>query len=181
MLSLGFVNAAFFGLKRAHHGVLRFMRPLLTQLGLTAARFDLLYALPQRSGAPNDGMRQSALRRQLGVSRPTVSRMLASLEELGLVHRGVDRFDRRQVAVSLTQRGLEVIRRAKKIFIQGGLAQLAVDTALVPEPVGRQTSPRWHTRGRCLLARETLDGLLRGLRYTFGDSAKLCFPSHHDR
>ena len=35
------MNAIFFGLKRAFHGTLRIARPMLTSLGLTAARFDL--------------------------------------------------------------------------------------------------------------------------------------------
>jgi DNA-binding MarR family transcriptional regulator len=171
------VNAIFFGLKRAHHGTLRFMRPLLTQLGLTAARFDLLYALPQRIGS-YEGLRQSALRRRLGVSRPTVSRMLASLEELGLVHREPDKRDRRQVSVSLTERGLELIRRAKKILIKSGLAQLAVDTALMAELGPGASAVRSQTRGQCLLVMDTLDWLLRKFRYTFGDFAKLSYPWH---
>ena len=38
------MNAIFFGLKRAYHGTLRIYRRALANLGLTAARFDLLYA-----------------------------------------------------------------------------------------------------------------------------------------
>lgn len=39
------VHAAFFGLKRAYWGSLRVTRRRLKELGLTAARFDLLYLL----------------------------------------------------------------------------------------------------------------------------------------
>jgi DNA-binding MarR family transcriptional regulator len=173
------VNAIFFGLKRAHQSTLRFMRPLLTRLGLTAARFDLLYALPARIG-PLSGMRQSTLRRNLGVTRPTVSRMLISLEELGLVQRQRDPYDRRQVFVSLTEAGLDLIRRAKKIFIRSGLAQLAVDTALVAELGPVPKTNRFQTKGHCLVAMDTLDGLLRKIRYTLGDFARLSYPWHPD-
>jgi DNA-binding MarR family transcriptional regulator len=99
----GGMNAIFFGLKRAFHSTLRVTRRMLTRLGLTAARFDMLHALPRERRYVGEGMRQSELRRQLGVSRPTVSRMLASLEELGLVLRKPDSKDRRQVFVALTE------------------------------------------------------------------------------
>ena len=46
------------------------------------------------------------LARQIGVSRPTVSRMLRSLEELGLVERRRSDVDRRQLEVSLTYLGV---------------------------------------------------------------------------
>ena len=84
--SFGWVamNAIFFGLKRAYHGTLRIYRHALARQGLTAARFDLLYAAREYR---RHGVRQSSLRRALGVSAPTVSRMVASLEALGLLRR----------------------------------------------------------------------------------------------
>ena len=91
MLNRFLVHNIFFGLKRAHHGTLRITRKLLAAFGLTAARFDLLYAVKKE----RRGILQSALRKVLGVSRATVSRMLASLEELGLVRRTFAKQDRR--------------------------------------------------------------------------------------
>ena len=44
------MHAAMFSLKRAHHSVLRIGRPMLLDMGLTAARFDLLFALKQKVG-----------------------------------------------------------------------------------------------------------------------------------
>src|SRR6516225_6895329 len=76
------MHLAFFGLKRAHHGVLRVTRRQLGELGLTPARFDLLYAVLERWSPP-----QVDLCRALGVSAPTVSRMVSSLQQLGLVVR----------------------------------------------------------------------------------------------
>jgi DNA-binding MarR family transcriptional regulator len=120
------MHAIFFGLKRAHHGTLRITRRVLAALGLTAARFDLLYAVKETRA----GILQSALRKVLGVSRATVSRMLASLEELGLVRRSVSKKDRRQKLIELTTKGRWRIAFAHRQFTRSGWAQLAIDSAL---------------------------------------------------
>ena len=86
------VNAIFFGLKRAYHGTLRVYRRALKSLGLTAARFDLLYVAREYR---RNGVRQSTIRRELGVTAPTVSRMVSSLEALGLIRRERSTRDRR--------------------------------------------------------------------------------------
>jgi hypothetical protein len=74
VLSDPVMHAIFFGLKRAHHGTLCITRSVLAAMGLTAARFDLLYAVM----TSREGLAQSALRKLLGVSRATVSRMLTT-------------------------------------------------------------------------------------------------------
>jgi DNA-binding MarR family transcriptional regulator len=168
------MNANFFGLKRAFHGTLRITRAPLRRLGLTAARFDLLYALPHGSQQYEQGIWQSRLRRQLGVSRPTVSRMLASLEQLGLVHRKRSRDDRRQSIVALTRLGCTLIRKAKRLFIGSGWAQLALDTAF------GQPGNLWWDDFHCFRRMDTLEGLLRSIRDTFGDFAVLRYPWHPD-
>src|SRR5580698_6952823 len=170
------MNAQFFGLKRAFHATLRLTRPLLAKLGLTAARFDLLHALPDGPGRLHIHMRQSDLRGQLGVSRPTVSRMLASLEELQLVRRERDVFDRRQNVVTLTQRGYALLHNAIRHFIDSGWAQLALDSALD----GHRPGQRWCDDGYCMSEIEDLDSLLRRIRAAFGDFATLFYPSHPD-
>ena len=172
------MDATFFGLKRAFHSTLRITRATLAKLGLTAARFDLLYALPHGYGRFEIRTRQSALRRALGVSRPTVSRMLASLEELGLVRRERERDpgDRRQIIVRLTQRGCTLIRKAIRAFIQSGWTQLALDSALDEDLPGR----RWCDEDHCIFEIETLEGLLERIRVAFGDFATLAYPSHPD-
>src|SRR5271154_1732091 len=120
------MHSIFFGLKRAHHGTLRITRKVLVAMGLTAARFDLLYAVKK----VRRGLNQSALRKVLGVSRATVSRMLASLEELGLVRREVTTADRRQKFVQLTTKGRWRIALAHRQLTRSGWAQLAIDSAL---------------------------------------------------
>jgi len=174
------MNAIFFGLKRAFYGTLRVTRRMLTRLGLTAARFDMLYALPHSGRHAGNGTWQSDLRRQLGVSRPTVSRMLASLEELGLVVRRPDQNDRRQILVALTEAGRALIREAVQVFIRSGYVQLAVDTALCSEPGAPATSSRWYDEEECLIEMDTFDGLLSKVRREFGDFARLYYRWHPD-
>jgi DNA-binding MarR family transcriptional regulator len=174
------MNAIFFGLKRAFHATLRVTRRMLSRLGLTAARFDMLYALPHRARHAGKGMRQSALRRQLGVSRPTVSRMLVSLEELGLVVRKRDSIDRRQLFVALTEAGRTLIREAVQVFIRSGYVQLAVDTALCAEAGCPATRSCWYDEAQCLIEMDTLDGMLSKVRREFGDFARLHYPWHPD-
>jgi len=171
------MNANFFGLKRAFHGTLRITRASLGRLGLTAARFDLLYALPHKFRKFEHGMLQSALRGQLGVSRPTVSRMLASLEQLGLVRRERDPSDRRQRVVALTRRGCSLIRTAERVFIHRGWAQLALDSAF---DLGDPDGGRWCDDIHCLFEMDALEGLLRRIRHAFADLATLDYPWHPD-
>jgi DNA-binding MarR family transcriptional regulator len=161
------MNAIFFGLKRAHHGVLRITRRALASHGLTAARFDLMYVAHERAG-----VRQSSLRRALGVSAPTVSRMLVSLEELGFLRRRRSRWDRRQRVVLLTDAGRRCIRKAIRRFIHGGAAQLAVDSALC------RTS--WYDDTKCFVAMQTCDRFLRAFRRAYRDVATLYFRWHPD-
>jgi DNA-binding MarR family transcriptional regulator len=171
------MNANFFGLKRAFHGTLRIARTQLARLGLTAARFDLLYALPRRRFRTfKEGMLQSSLRRTLGVARPTVSRMLASLEELKLVRRKRHLSDGRQIIVTLTRRGRILIRKCERVFMHSGWAQLALDTAFDVD----QSGERWRDDGHCLREMETLEGFLNRIRDTFGDFATLHYPWHPD-
>ena len=163
------MHATFFGLKRAWHGSLRVTRGALVAMCLTAARFDLLYALDRPLGL---GCTQSDLRRTLGVSRATVSRMLGSLEDTGLVTRERSYADRRQRLVRLTVRGLSRIRRAVRRLIRTGAAQLVVETALAGE--------LWHDDTACLLETDLFESFLRRIRNAFGDFASLYYPWHPD-
>jgi DNA-binding MarR family transcriptional regulator len=166
------MHAVFFGLKRAHHSTLRISRTMLARIGLTAARFDLLYALNTSNKSTGRGIRQATLRRVLGVGRTTVSRMLASLEQLGLIKRTVDWLDRRQKLVQLTGDGRHRIAVASRRLVYSGWAQLALDTALC----GNHGSDGWCDTARCTMATATIDGMLNHLRRAFGDGATLHYP-----
>ena len=70
----------FFSLKRTHHRALAYSRQLSIPYGLTPARFDMLYAIDRHRDSL---LWQSHLRRLLGVTAATISRMVRSLEALG--------------------------------------------------------------------------------------------------
>ena len=119
------MNAIFFASKRVFHGAMRVTRGSLLSVapGLTAARFDMMYALTCGSGDRHKRDRmtvpQSYLWRQLGVTPPVVARMLRSLEALGWVTRRRPlRGDQRQREVTLTEAGLACIRSAHKLLFR---------------------------------------------------------------
>ena len=162
------MNAIFFGCKRAFHGCLRITRPWITRLGLTAARFDMLTAISHFPLGPF----QRDLRAKLGVTAATISRMLRSLEELGLVERRRSHTDRRQMHVTLTAAGHSRLRRATATFIGSGAAQLAVDSAL--------TEGRAHDEARCMAEMTLAESILNRIRDAFRDIASLYYPWHPD-
>ena len=164
------MHAILFGLKRAWHGSLRTTRHALASLGLTAARFDLLYAA--HACNPDCPITQRELRRTLGVNRTTVSRMLGSLEALGLVTRERSYGDRRTRLVSLTDAGRSRIERAIDRLIGSGAAQLVVDSAVAGEP--------WFDEMACLYAGDAFESFLYRIRGAFRDRATLCYPWQPD-
>ena len=162
------MNAIFFGCKRAFHSCLRLTRPWITRLGLTGARFDMLTAIRRYPCGPF----QRDLREMLGVSRATISRMLRSLEELGLIQRRRSDVDRRQLHVSLTAAGRNLLDRATAACIGTGIVQLAVDSAL--------TSGQAHDESLCLTQMDAAESILGRIRDAFGDVARLHYPWHPD-
>src|SRR5262245_2263548 len=122
MLERVAMNAIYFGAKRTFHGFLRIMRGPLKENGITAARFDLMYAVHKndRKGTRTYGLvRQSDLWRTLGVTPSVVCRMLKALEGLGLVRREVPRYgDRRQRQVLLTEKGRQCVRDAYQLTVR---------------------------------------------------------------
>ena len=98
------MHVLYFGLKRAFHATLKINRPLLDRHAITPARFDLLYVIHlERWGS----LRQSKLRRVLGVARPTISRMVRSLETLGLLDATTGLWRRAPAAPLALRRGKE--------------------------------------------------------------------------
>jgi DNA-binding MarR family transcriptional regulator len=164
------MHSIMFGLKRAYWGSLKPTRKRLTKLGLTAARFDMLYIL--RRGHPTA---QSSITRRLGVTPPVVSRMLKSLRELDLVTRQRGWGDRREWIVALTARGRTTIRRAIDAFIHSRRAQHIVERAICPAmPAGPAREDA------ALFAMDTLESLLDRLREGFRAGGTLYYPWHPD-
>ncbi len=156
------MDPVFFTIKRAYHATLRLTRRALAAMGLTAARYDLLDAL-YRLGTRTVHL-QSHLRRGLGVARSTISRMMRSLEQLGLVTR---RRDGRDMVVELTPEGRRRVRRAFYGLVLVGHVELALDGALAP---GER---RWPAARACARARRHLEALCMRIRLGFGDEATL--------
>ncbi|MDH5676105.1 MAG: MarR family transcriptional regulator [Myxococcales bacterium] len=80
------------------------------QLGVSMAQYRMLLYLrhgPRRAGE---------LAQQAAITRPSLSTLIAALEQMGLVQRsGVDA-DRRGVRLELTRKGLSEIGRVEKRF-----------------------------------------------------------------
>jgi DNA-binding MarR family transcriptional regulator len=121
------MHPLFFGFKRVHHRLLVASRELLAGVGLTPARFDLLRVVDAHRG----GVAQAKVIVLLGVSAATVSRMITSLEKIGLLARERGSYrDGRLVHLRLTDAGRRTLRRALYRAIGGGAADLLAASAL---------------------------------------------------
>jgi DNA-binding MarR family transcriptional regulator len=166
------MNAITFGTKRAFHGFLRVTRKPLASMRLTTARFDLLSAVltAHTEVWGCRGVRQSALRKRLGVTAPVVTRMLRALESLGLVARArEERGDRRQMRVWLTEVGQRCILEARSVMLRAMRRLVYVAICFGQH---RDASKR-------LRHMDTLEGYLSSLRSQFGDTASLYYPWGH--
>src|SRR4051812_47616375 len=100
------MHNVLFSVKRAFHKSNWFGRDILGGYELTPSRFDVLFLLHSRR-VPY--FWKSIIRKVLGVTAATTSVMLRALVALGLIERKKSEDDRRQLEVSLTQRGRELI------------------------------------------------------------------------
>jgi DNA-binding MarR family transcriptional regulator len=168
------MNAIAFGTKRAFHAFLRFSRKHFARVGLTAARFDLMYAVygdprPRRRRGEDYGIFQNELPARLGVTAGVVSRMLRSLEELGLVTRKAPLCDRRQRHVKLTEAGLTCLRDAWSLLVR--LLRRFVCEAIC---FGQHRDPEQR-----FVRMAELESYLDALRHDFGDTATLYYRWGH--
>jgi DNA-binding MarR family transcriptional regulator len=161
------MNHFLYATKRAYYGTLRVVRAPATSVGITAARFDLIYAI---FGSYGGQIHQAGLARKVGVSVPVVARMLRSLEQLGYVLRERSRLDRRKILVALTKAGRRCFLRARLVLMCSGLVDLAIDSALG----GKQ----WFEEAYTLVQKEMLDDVLTRLREAFGAGGELYYPWH---
>jgi len=158
------MHAMLFGLKRGYYATLRFARRVLVKFGVTPARFDLMFALWQY--AP--GHLQSELRRILGVAGPTVSRMLKSLTQLGLVFRVRAMNDGREKMVLLTEKGKACVGRVVSALMETG----QVEEVMARAAGGERAN--W-TLARGQLAILNLEEALIRVRRGFADRAQLLY------
>jgi len=166
------MHAIAFGCKRTFHSFVRVTRrPLLAWPGLTAARFDMLSAfLTSEYTRPESiALRQSELRRKLGVCASVVSRMVRVLVQLGWLSRERDPRDTRTWRLALTAAGEGVIRSARR-FLLRPVARL-VDAAL-----GLCRRCRERRFEDLLIFTSSLDAIRRA----FADRATLDYPWWHN-
>jgi DNA-binding MarR family transcriptional regulator len=119
----------------------------------------MLFAIQLRT--PRGSMLQSILRRKLGVTAATVSKMIRALEQLGFVRRRRwESGDKRQIWVELTRKASKLLRRIDRQIVRPGRFFTALYGALgfVGANVG------------------TLKDFLDTLRTGLGDRAQLYFP-----
>jgi DNA-binding MarR family transcriptional regulator len=161
------MHAILFSLKRAQHRSLTFCRKILAGCGITPARFDMLYAVMVNRDL---GLLQSELRRALGVTAATVSRMAASLEKLGFIRRTRDTFDRRQVLVEMTDEGKVAFRCARRVAIRTGAVDALLTRAIV---ISKTTDEAF---ADLLQFSDALEHVRRSL----DDTAELFYPFHPD-
>jgi DNA-binding MarR family transcriptional regulator len=98
-----------FLLRRAHQISAAVFEDECRGLGLTPAQFGVLTVL--RS---HPGLGQSSLARALGFDKVTVLRVLRGLESRGFVDRGPAPDNRRNMCVTLTDEGLEILAKAQR-------------------------------------------------------------------
>jgi DNA-binding MarR family transcriptional regulator len=111
---------------------------------------------------------QRELQRALGVSAPTVSRMVRSLEELGYVARERPKYgDKRLWIVSLTAKGMQCIRYAYQALRRSSLRLAALGLVLAP-------GVREERRGFAELP--MLAFFLEMMRSRYWDKAMLTYP-----
>ena len=101
---LGFIQ-----LNRMHHMA---VDKKISRLGLHRSQHITLMHLSHTDGLPS----QRQLSEQLGVSPAAVANMLKRLEAGGYIRRAADRSDTRQNAISLTERGREIVEQSHEIF-----------------------------------------------------------------
>ena len=109
-----------FLLKRGHLSAVATGRKMFERVpDMTPARFDLLYVIHERGGRARGSrkvpiMPQAELRRQLGLARQTVWKMVQRLVELGLLKKMQDNHgaDERRILLKLTEEGIKRIRKA---------------------------------------------------------------------
>ena len=98
-----------FLLRRAHQISAAVFEDECRELGLTPAQFGALTVLKT-----HPGLGQSSLARALGFDKVTVLRVLRGLESRGLVQRGPAPGNKRNMCVSLTRRGADLLAQAQR-------------------------------------------------------------------
>ena len=85
--------------------------------GCKPSEIRVLFCVKEGTSADLPEMKVSEISKHMGVTSPTITQLLKSLEANGLVERKVDPIDRRAVGIKLTTKGRKVARQAKEEFL----------------------------------------------------------------
>jgi DNA-binding MarR family transcriptional regulator len=154
------MHAVFNEMKRAYWRSHAMLAPVAKRHGLTPARYDMLFAIATSAGRV---ILSRDLRRACGTTPGVVSRMLRSLEELGLVR--CDRKDRFKGSffVEITEKGLARLIAAMSEVDAGGV-ELAMESVVVED---------WMNPDLRVLDMKELGTWLRRVRVRRGDRGRL--------
>ena len=101
------------------------IRSAASQLHLTSSQAFHLISIP------HDGIPMSKLAHKLGLDASTLTRNIQKLENLGLVKRSHDSYDKRVQKAVLTKQGIEIIEEIEEILLRMNnsiIEQIDLDT-----------------------------------------------------
>ncbi len=82
--------------------------------GHKPSEMTLLICLAKKSRSAEEGLKVSEISRLLGITPPTVTQLINSLEAKDMVERQPDLSDRRVVRIRLTEQGRVITRKARE-------------------------------------------------------------------
>ncbi len=123
------MHPIFHSFKRLYWSSMRFARDWADEYGITPARFDVLIIIAQGNG----GIAQGDIHRRLDVTAPVISRMLDSLEELGLVVTRPHPKDGRMHWILLTEKGRSLLRIAVRELLYEGFTERCLWMLVAPD------------------------------------------------
>jgi DNA-binding MarR family transcriptional regulator len=85
--------------------------------GCKQSEIRVLFCIREGTNPDLPEMKVSEISKQLGVTSPTITQLLKSLEAHGLVERNIDATDRRAVGIKLTAKGAMVAQQARDAFL----------------------------------------------------------------
>lgn len=105
--------------RRVSHVMYRLGETSLNESGFSSAQYRVLMSLLFDEWlGHHDGMNPSEISDQQGTGRNTVSALIRSLEEDGLIERRLDERDRRRFNIGLTEDGRQRVRQQANSYMQ---------------------------------------------------------------
>ena len=86
--------------------------------GMKSTELNAIVCIKSQEDEHKEGIKTSDIGKLLGVTPPSITPVINSLEEQGLVTRVYSKLDRRVVRVKLTDRGEAVYDEAKEMMIE---------------------------------------------------------------